>query len=60
MEVVEKLCTRVGIIHDGRLVAEGSPDDLRRRVGVEDASLEDVFLRMVGAERREGSLEWLA
>ncbi len=59
MEVVEKLCTRVGIIHDGRLIAEGSPDDLRRRVGAEDASLEDVFLRMVGAERREGSLEWL-
>ncbi len=59
MEVVEKLCTRVGIIHDGRLIAEGSPDDLRRRAGADDASLEDVFLRLVGAERREGSLEWL-
>jgi ABC-2 type transport system ATP-binding protein len=59
MEVVEKLCTRVGIIHDGRLIAEGSPDDLRRRTGVADASLEDIFLRLVGAERREGSLEWL-
>lgn len=59
MEVVEKLCTRVGIIHDGALIAEGSPDDLRQRVGVPDASLEDIFLRLVGAERREGSLEWL-
>ena len=59
MEVVEKLCTRVGIIPEGRLIAEGSPDDLRRRAGSDDASLEDVFLRLVGAERREGSLEWL-
>jgi ABC-2 type transport system ATP-binding protein len=59
MEVVEKLCTRVGIIHDGLLIAEGSPDDLRQRVGAPDASLEDIFLRLVGAERREGSLEWL-
>jgi ABC-2 type transport system ATP-binding protein len=59
MEIVEKLCTRVGIIHDGRLIAEGTPDDLRRRVGVDDVSLEDIFLRLVGAERREGSLEWL-
>jgi ABC-type multidrug transport system ATPase subunit len=58
--VVEKLCTRIGVIHDGRLVAEGALDDLRRRVGSADASLEDVFLRLVGAERREGSLEWLA
>lgn len=59
MEVVEKLCTRVGIIHDGALIAEGSPEDLRRRTGEADASLEDVFLSLVGAERREGSLEWL-
>jgi ABC-2 type transport system ATP-binding protein len=59
MEVVEKLCTRVGIIHDGKLIAEGSPDDLRRRAGGNNASLEDVFLSLVGAERREGSLEWL-
>lgn len=60
MEIVEKLCTRIGIIHDGRLMAEGTLDDLRRRAGGEDISLEDVFLRLVGAERREGSLEWLA
>ncbi len=59
MEIVEKLCSRVGIIHDGRLIAEGTPDDLRRRAGGDDATLEDIFLRLVGAERREGGLEWL-
>ena len=46
MEVVERLCDRVAVVHHGRLVAEGATDDLRggRR-------LEDVFVELVGAER---------
>ncbi len=50
LEVAEKLCDRVGIIHHGKLLAEGSPDELRHRMG--DESLEDVFLEMTesGAE----------
>jgi ABC-2 type transport system ATP-binding protein len=61
MEVVEKLCTRVGVIEDGRLVAEGTIAELRQRAGGEgsDATLEDVFLELVNAAPREGSLEWL-
>ncbi|HEV2238384.1 MAG TPA: ABC transporter ATP-binding protein, partial [Ktedonobacterales bacterium] len=52
MEVVERLCTRVGIINYGRLIAEGTLQDLRTRAGTlanGDASLEDVFLALVGA-----------
>jgi ABC-2 type transport system ATP-binding protein len=60
MEVVEKLCTRVGVIENGRLVAEGTLAELRQRAGEgADAALEDVFLQLVGAAPREGSLEWL-
>ena len=62
MEVVERLCTRVGIIAEGRLVAEGTLDQLRQRAGATgetNSSLEDVFLHLVGANRREGGLEWL-
>jgi ABC-2 type transport system ATP-binding protein len=60
MEVVEKLCTRVGVIENGRLVAEGTLAELRQRAGGgADATLEDVFLELVGAAPREGSLEWL-
>jgi ABC-2 type transport system ATP-binding protein len=60
MEVVERLCTRVGIIADGRLVAEGTLADLRARAGqAGDATLEDVFLKVIGAGKREGGLEWL-
>ena len=58
MEVVERLCTRVGIINNGQLIAEGTLQDLRERSGGE-ASLEDIFLKLIGAGTREGGLEWL-
>jgi len=62
MEVVERLCTRVGIINQGQLVAEGTLAELRERAGGSGhgaASLEDVFLQVIGANQREGGLEWL-
>ncbi|HEX9413920.1 MAG TPA: ABC transporter ATP-binding protein [Ktedonobacterales bacterium] len=62
MEVVERLCTRVGIINHGQLIAEGTLEDLRKRAGAQangDATLEDVFLTLVGAGVRAGGLEWL-
>ena len=45
MSEVEKLCDFVGIIHEGRLLAEGTPAGLKERHGVED--LEEVFVRVV-------------
>lgn len=62
MEVVERLCTRVGIINHGLLIAEGTLQELRARGGGQhggDAPLEDIFLELIGADKREGSLEWL-
>ncbi len=62
MEVVERLCTRVGIINHGQLVAEGTLAELRERAGGGGqgaASLEDVFLQVIGVNQREGGLEWL-
>ena len=55
LEVVERLCDRVAIIDQGRIVREGSMDELRG--GTE--SLEDVFVRVVGAGREFHELEWL-
>ena len=54
LEVVERLCDRVAIIHAGRLVTESSMQELRHS----DESLEDAFVRAVGASRGE-SLAWL-
>jgi ABC-2 type transport system ATP-binding protein len=60
MEVVEKLCTRVGLVEGGRLIAEGTVADLRLRAGSgSDATLEDVFLELVGAMPQQGTLSWL-
>ena len=48
MTEVEKLCDVVGIIHNGRLVAEGTLADLRARFGEQD--MEEIFVKAVGGE----------
>lgn len=55
LEVVERLCDRVAIIHDGRVVIEGAMSELR--TGSE--TLEDTFVRVVGGVKAGESLEWL-
>ena len=47
MEVAEKFCDRIAIIHQGRLRACGTLDELRRQAG-ESQSLENIFLEMTG------------
>ena len=61
MEVVERLCTRVGIINQGTLVAEGTLQELRERASGEekDATLEDLFLNNVGVRSEHQNLSWL-
>jgi sodium transport system ATP-binding protein len=48
MSEVEKLCDTIGIIHNGRLVTEGSLDQLRARFGEQD--MEEIFVKAVGGE----------
>ncbi len=61
MEVVERLCTRVGIINQGVLVAEGTLQELRSRASSDggDATLEEVFLRVIGVQEEAHNLSWL-
>lgn len=45
LPVVDELADTVGVLHDGELVAEGDPDDLKSRAETgQSASLEDAFL----------------
>ncbi len=46
MSEVEKLCDNIGIIHDGKLLAEGSLRELRAKYGEQD--LEEIFVKVVG------------
>ena len=66
LEIVERLCTHIAIIHRGRLVAQGSLDELRAGagrggqaeilegaapLGPDTRSLEQIFLAIVGTDR---------
>jgi ABC-2 type transport system ATP-binding protein len=55
LEVVERLCDRIAIINNGTIVTSGTLAELR--AGGE--SLEDAFVRVVGAERQLERLDWL-
>jgi ABC-2 type transport system ATP-binding protein len=74
LEIVERLCSHVAIIHQGRLVAQGSLEELRAGVEAqtpagsengtqpsgEKLTLEEIFLRIVGGGRpAEQELSWL-
>jgi ABC-2 type transport system ATP-binding protein len=58
LEVAERMADRIGVIARGRLIAEGTLDELRRRVGQKTdnaagnagLSLEDTFLALVADE----------
>jgi len=73
LEIVERLCSHVAIIHQGRLVAQGSLEELRAGVEAqtpagsgdgtpsgEKLTLEQLFLRIVGGSHRtDQELSWL-
>jgi ABC-2 type transport system ATP-binding protein len=59
LEVVERLCDHIGVIHRGRLVAQGSVESLRAAVEGGE-TLETMFLRVVGASAGTAAhLDWL-
>jgi ABC-2 type transport system ATP-binding protein len=61
LEIVERLCTEVAIIHRGRLVAHGPMGELQSAAGPdgEASSLEATFLSLVGGGRLDQGLSWL-
>lgn len=74
LEIVERLCSHVAIIHKGHLVAQGSLEELRAGVQAQAApagrngdlvssqklTLEEIFLRIVGSSQtQKEELSWL-
>ena len=47
LEVAEEVCDEIAIIQAGRIVAQGTAEDLRRKAGM-NGSLENIFLRLTG------------
>lgn len=60
LEVVERLCDRVAIIHKGRVLIEGTLDYLREHAAATgNQTLEEIFVNLVGPGRAADSLDWL-
>jgi len=52
LEVAERMAERIGVISQGKLIAEGTLDELRSHAGSGGTSLEEVFLTLVGSTQR--------
>lgn len=50
---IDEICDRIGIIHDGKLIYVGTPQDFKKEYG--DDSLEVSFLRSIGAQEAESA-----
>jgi ABC-2 type transport system ATP-binding protein len=60
LEVAERMCDRVGIINDGKLVRVGTVEQLRsEETEIEANSLEDIFLRLTGGAREDQIARYL-
>jgi ABC-2 type transport system ATP-binding protein len=60
LDVVERLCDEVAVIDRGRIVAQGTLEEIRaqRELG-QDATLEDAFLKLVAADVQREELSWI-
>jgi ABC-2 type transport system ATP-binding protein len=47
LSIAEDLCDRIGVIHKGNLVAQGTMDELNSAAQTQEAKLEEVFLTLV-------------
>ena len=52
LEVAEKLCDRIGIIQNGKIIYVGTYEELKKRVG-EDNSLEELYMEITRNEKEE-------
>jgi len=50
LEVAERMAERIGVLNHGRLVAEGTLEELRTRIGRGNTTLEEIFLDLVAEE----------
>ena len=50
LEIAERMCDRIGIIQDGKLVAVGNMDELRKLSREGEGNLEEIFLQLTGGD----------
>src|SRR6058998_856734 len=59
LEIAEAICDRLTILQNGRILAEGTAEELREKAGLSNSGLEDVFLKLTGTKGVEDIVEAL-
>jgi len=59
LEIAEAICDRLTILQNGRILAEGTAQELREKAGLSNSGLEDVFLKLTGTKGVEDIVEAL-
>jgi ABC-2 type transport system ATP-binding protein len=59
LEIAEAVCDRLTILQNGRVLAEGTAQELREKAGLPGSGLEDVFLKLTGTKGVEDIVEAL-
>lgn len=60
LEIAQALCTEIGIVQQGRIIASGTIAELREQASAgADQSLEDIFLRLTGSTEERSVAEYL-
>jgi ABC-2 type transport system ATP-binding protein len=59
LEIAEAMCSRITIMNEGRIIAEGTVQELRSKAGMPGSTLEDTFLKLTGSEDTEKIVEAL-
>ena len=50
LEIAERMCDRIGIIQDGKMIAEGNMEELRKLSKDDEGNLEEIFLQLTGGD----------
>ncbi len=48
LEIAEAVCDRIAIMFRGKVLAEGTPTELRKQAGMPGSTLEELFLKLTG------------
>ena len=53
LEIAERMCDRIGIISNGKIIAEGTFEELKEAYSSADSTLEDIFLNLVNNDEKK-------
>ena len=59
LEIADAICDRIIIVYDGRIIAEGTSQELKTKAGSAGSTLEDVFLKLTGTSDTRDIVEAL-